>query len=444
MNSAATIWETALGTLQLEVSKPNYQTWFKDTRGIAYDGERFLISVPNAFVAEYLEKSQRSLIEKTLIGLTQRSVSVRFQVNWDELPAQAGHNGGRQDLSALYGFNARYTFENFVVGPGNQLAHAAALSAARKPAEGSYNPLFIYAEPGLGKTHLMQAIGHQAVENNLRPLYVSGEQFTHDFIESIRERRTDEFRSRYRSADLLMVDDIHSLSGKEQTEECFFHTFNELHNAGRQIVISSDRKPKSMLKMEERLRSRFEWGLMVDIQPPDYETRLAILRTKAMESHTAVSADVLEMLAHEVRQNIRELEGSLNRIVAYARLLRSTITPELAQKAMTDIGKRSQPAGSGYEPGLVIRAVAESFSLSPEALTGRKRDQDTALARQVAMFILKQYGGCSLAAAGTALGGRNASTVSHACDKIARDIEASNELRVRIEDIQRKLASGRI
>jgi chromosomal replication initiator protein len=438
MNSAAKIWEAALGVLQLEVSKPNYQTWFKDTAGIAYDGELFLVSVPNTFVAEYLEKSQRSLIEKTLISLTHHSISVRFQVQWS---STSGHNHTEDsdDIAALYGFNARYTFDNFVVGPGNRLAHAAALSASGKTVDQSYNPLFIYAGPGLGKTHLLQAIGHQALENNIRPIYVSGEQFTHDFVEAVREHHADEFRAKYRSADMLMVDDIQFISGKEQTEENFFHAFNDLHNSGRQIVITSDRQPQELSRMEERLKSRFAWGLTVDIQPPDYETRLAILKNKAAEAQSYITDDVLDMLAQEVLQNIRELEGSLNRIIAYARLLNTRMTPELAQKALRNIGTHVLPPPEPNMPDLIITAVAENFALKPGDLTGRKRDKEIALARQVAMYLLKQNSQYSLSDIGSALGGRNASTVSHACEKIARDIEASHLLRRRIEEIQHLL-----
>ncbi len=435
MNSAAEIWQAALGEFELAVSRPNYQTWFKDTTALAYDGESFLVGAPNAFVAEYLEKTQRSLVEKTLIGLTRRSVSVRFKVVW----ATDGETARPEnDTAALYGFNPRYTFDNFVVGAGNRLAHAAALGVARHTAEAAYNPLFIYAAPGLGKTHLLQAIGQEAVKQHQRPVLVSGEQFTHEFVEAIRERRTEEFRARYRTAELLMVDDIHAISGKEQTQECFFNTFNELHNAGRQIVITSDRSPREMPLLEERLKSRFEWGLMADIQPPDYETRRAILLARAEEARTELNPDVLEMLAGEVRRNIRELEGSLNRILAYARLLQAEITPELARKAMKDIAPRaSQPALPA--PDHTLQLVAQEFALSVDDLLGRRRDKDTAQARQVAMYLLKQQGRQSLSDIGEALGGRGASTVSHACDKIARDLEASPVFRRQVDDIRRKL-----
>ncbi len=440
MNSAREIWQTALGELQLQVSKPNYQTWFAGTEGLAFDGEAFLVGVPNAFVAEYLEKSQRSLIEKTLIGLTHRGVSARFKITWaDEAPEKASPPNEARNLPALYGFNARYTFDTFVVCAGNRMAHAAAMSAASPPSEGSYNPLFIYAAPGLGKTHLLQAIGQQALANNLKPVYVSGEQFTNDFVAALRERRTEEFRSKYRTADLLMVDDIHFIAGKEATEESFFHTFNDLHNSGRQIVVTSDRPPKSMPHLQERLRSRFEWGLTVDIQPPDFETRLAILQSKAGQAQAEVAPDVLDLMAHELKQNIRELEGNLNRVIAYARLLRARITPELATKALKDVaGAKELPAPRGALD-VVLGTVAGAFSLTPDDLLGRGRSKDVAEARQVAMYVLRQQGGVSLADIGQALGGRGPSTVSHACEKVARDIEASHLLRRRVEDIQKKL-----
>jgi chromosomal replication initiator protein len=435
MNSAASIWQAALGELELQVSRPNYQTWFKDTTALAYDGQSFLIGAPNAFVAEYLEKTQRSLIEKTLIGLTHKSVSVRFKVVWAD---DTGEARPANDTAALYGFNPRYTFDNFIVGEGNRLAHAAALGVARHDQGAAYNPLFIYAAPGLGKTHLLQAIGQEAVKQNLRPVYVSGEQFTSEFVEAIRERRADEFRARYRCAEMLMIDDIHAIGGKEQTQECFFNTFNELHNAGRQIVVTSDRPPQAIPLLEERLRSRFEWGLMVDIQPPDYETRRAILLNKAGEASAELSPDVLEMLAADVRRNIRELEGSLNRILAYARLLRADITPELAKKAIRDISPRALSPGLAA-PDFTLKMVAESFAMSIDDLTGRRRDKDTAQARQVAMYVLKQQGQRSLSEIGEALGGRNASTVSHACDKIARDMDASPVFRRQVEDIKSRL-----
>jgi chromosomal replication initiator protein len=328
------------------------------------------------------------------------------------------------------------------VGTSNRLAHAAAVSAAEHPSEQSYNPLFIYAAPGLGKTHLLQAIGQKALDNNLKPVYVSGEQFTNEFVGALRERRTDDFRAKYRSADMLMVDDIHFIAGKEATEESFFHTFNDLHNAGRQIVITSDRPPRSMPLLQERLRSRFEWGLTVDIQPPDFETRLAILQSKAEQVQASVAPDVLDMMAHEINKNIRELEGSLNRVVAYARLLRAQITPELAAKALKDVGGTCELPEARYNPEGVIGMVAQTFDITASDLLGRKRDKEVAQARQVAMYVLRQKGGYSLSDIGAALGGRNPSTVSYACEKVAQDMTNSHLLRRKVEDIQKQLNSG--
>ena len=435
MSSAVTIWQAALGEFELQVSRPNFQTWFKDTTAIAYDGETFLVGAPNAFVAEYLDKTQRSLIEKTIIGLTHRSVRVRFKVIWAmDTEAPRPEN----DTAAIYGFNPRYTFDTFIVGTGNRLAHAAALGVARPAAGAKYNPLFLYASPGLGKTHLLHAIGQEVVRQGQRPVYVTGEQFTHEFVEAIRERHTDDFRARYRAADLLMVDDIHIISGKEQTQECFFNTFNELHNAGRQIIITSDRSPQEMTLLEERLRSRFEWGLIADIQAPDYETRCAILQARADDVHTKLAPDVLEMLAGETRRNIRELEGSLNRILAYASLLRAEVTTELAQKAIKDIAPKTVYP-SLPTPDLALKLVADSFAVTVGDLVGRRRDKDIAQARQVAMYVLKQQGQQSLADIGRSLGGRSASTISHACEKISQDVKDSPVFRRRVEDVIGKL-----
>jgi chromosomal replication initiator protein len=442
MNSAKEIWETALGELQLQISKPNYKTWFKGTEGLAYDGDQFLVGVPNAFVAEYLEKSQRSLIEKTLIGLIHRGVNVRFKISWAQETACDSTDERRRNNSALYGFNPKYTFASFIVGAGNRMAHAAAVGAAEIPSGQSYNPLFLYSAPGLGKTHLVQAIGHKALENNLRPVYVSGEQFTNEFVTALRERRTDEFRAKYRSADMLIVDDIHFISGKEATEESFFHAFNDLHNAGRQIVITSDRQPKNMPLLHERLRSRFEWGLTVDIQPPDFEMRLAILQSKAEQAQATVASDVLDMMAQEINRNIRELEGSLNRIIAYARLLRAQITPELAARALKDVaGNHSAQPKALCSPQGIIGLVAETFSVAEDDLLGRGRGKEMAQARQVAMYVMRNNNHYSLSDIGAAFGGRNASTVSHACEKISQDIINSHLLRRKVEDIQKKLSS---
>ena len=437
------IWEAALGELQIQVSKPNYRTWFEKTVGIRYQENQFIVGVPNAFVGEYLDKNQRSLIEKALIGLTSPDIQVDFQVNGKHPDS---HNALRDSLKIPVAiqtntprFNSKYVFDSFIEGSSNRLARAAALAVAQNPGQ-SYNPLFIYGGAGLGKTHLLHAIGHAALANHLQVICVSAEQFTNEFVNAIRERKTEEFRNKYRSAGILLIDDIQFISGKEQTEESFFHTFNELHNANRQIVITSDRPPKSMPQLTERLRSRFEWGLIVDIQPPDFETRLAILQAKARQREADIYLDVLEFIAQPTQQNIRELEGSLNRVIAFAKLLCAVPTVELAAQALVNISSK-EPDNASITPGLLIEAVADSFQLTPADLNGQKRDKETTLARRVAMYLIRQETNYSLTQIGQELGGRDAAAVSNACKKIASDSNASPYVKRKLLDIQEKIHS---
>lgn len=439
--SAREIWEATLGELQIQVSKPNYRTWLENTIGLSYRDNQFVVGAPNTFVAEYLNHSQRSLIEKTLIGLTQPNINVFFQVDTNQ-PGSPGDDGSGGVLPTTQsagcpGLNPKYTFDSFVVGSSNRLAHAAALGIAENPGQ-SYNPLFIYGGVGLGKTHLLHAIGHVAQANHTKVLYVSAEQFTNELTLSLRERKVAEFRSKYRSVDLLLIDDIQFFGGKEQTEENFFHTFNTLHNANHQIVISSDCSPKSIPLLQERLRSRFEWGLLADIQPPDFETRLAILQTKAQPYKINASLAVLEYLARQVHQNIRELEGCLNRVMAYARLLRAPITTELATQALNNIASKADKSPP-LTPDQIIEVVASHFEVSPPALKSPRRDKPTLLARQVAMYLLKQENKYSLEQIGQYLGKRNPSTVMHSLGKITGIINNDPYLRRKIQNIRQSL-----
>ncbi len=432
VESAKRIWETALGELQIQVSKHNYQTWLDKTSGLSCRDNQFLVRVPNTFVAEYLDKNQRSLIERTLIKLTRRDIRVIFEVDSGESPSA---NSRRHELSGSahqnqHIFNPKYTFASFVTGSGNLLAYSAALGVAKNPGQ-TYNPLFIYGGVGLGKTHLLHAIGHEVTANHLQVCYASCERFTNEFITALQERQMEAFRRRYRGVDMLMLDDIQFISGKEQTEECLFHTFNELHDGSRQIIVTSDRPPKSIPKLAERLRSRFEWGLIVDIHPPDLETRLAILQAKAREHGADVPLDSLELIARQIQQNIRELEGNLNRVIAYARLLKARATPELAAEALKHTATDNAD-GALVTPAKIIETVARSFHLNPADLAGLKRYQETALARQIAMYLIREEIGCSLAQIGTDFGGRNPSTVRHACDKIAYECSLNPHLRRRI------------
>jgi len=439
LNNAAKIWETALGALECQLSRPNFRTWYARTTGVAYEGGCFTVGVPNSFVAEYLEQNQRSLIENTLMRLLPgNGLRIAFQVAGGGKALAAAPRAENASTRAEGGcrFNPRYDFDTFIVGNANRLAHAAALSAAQKPGEG-YNPLFIHGGSGLGKTHLLQAIGQAAERAGKTVRYVSGEQFTSEFVAALKDRRADEFREKYRSVDVLLVDDVQFIAGKAQTEETFFHTFNELHNSGRQIVLSADSPPRAILQMEDRLRSRFEWGLTAEIAPPDEKMRLSILRARAEEAGAELAPDVLDYMASEVIRNIRELEGNLNRVLAYSKLLRSAITPDMARRALKNLALAEEIKSN--EPRLLLATVAECFELTVEDLLGRKRDKETAAARQVAMFVMKNQKMWSLGEIGKLVGDRTAATVSHACDKIEQEAEYNPLLKRKLKDIEQRL-----
>jgi chromosomal replication initiator protein len=441
IRTAKQIWETALGELQIQVNKPNYRTWLEKTAGLDYEDDQFIIGVPNTFVAEYLDRNQRSLIEKVLTGIVHHEIQIEFQVNSSQpnpvIRQVSPKKSTSSQQASLPLLNPKYTFGSFVVGSCNRLAYAAALGVVQNPGQ-SYNPLFIYGKGGLGKTHLLQAIGHTALANHMKVLYVSAEQYTNELMNAIKERKTELFRSKYRSVDMLLVDDVQFFAGKELTGENFFHTFDSLHSLNRQIAITSDRPPKNIPLLPDRLRSRFEWGLVTDIQMPDFETRLSILQAKARHERANISADVLELIALQIQQNIRVLEGSLNRIIAYSKLIRTMLTPELAARALTDIAD-NEPKTAAVTPNLIIEAVINSFQLTPSDLKGRKRDEATALARQVAMYLIRQETDYSLAEVGQELGGRSPATVSHAYQKIANDINNSPSLRRKIFEIQQQI-----
>jgi len=332
--------------------------------------------------------------------------------------------------------NPRYTFDAFIVGNSNRLAHAASLAVAEAPGE-SYNPLFLYGGVGLGKTHLLHAIGHQGVQTGLAVLYVSSEQFTNEIVNAIRYRTTEEFRAKYRSVDILLVDDIQFIAGKESTEEEFFHTFNSLHEMSKQIVICSDRPPKAIISLEERLRSRFEWGLIADIQPPDLETRMAILRVKADLLHYRVPDDIIAYIAGRVQTNIRELEGCLNRLMAYQQLHRTELTMEVARAAMSSLGNDTRE--SHLTSKQIAQAVAEYYHISLQDMCGKQRDKHIVMPRQIAMYLIRQETQVSLLEIGQLFGGRDHSTVLHACEKIDRAVNLNPTLRREIVAIREQL-----
>jgi chromosomal replication initiator protein len=332
--------------------------------------------------------------------------------------------------------NSRYTFDAFIVGNSNRLAHAASLAVAEAPGE-SYNPLFLYGGVGLGKTHLLHAIGHQGVQRGLAVLYVSSEQFTNEIINAIRYRTTEEFRAKYRSVDILLVDDIQFIAGKESTEEEFFHTFNSLYEMSKQIVICSDRPPKAIISLEERLRSRFEWGLIADIQPPDLETRMAILRVKADLLRYRIPDDIIAYIAGRVQTNIRELEGCLNRLMAYQQLHHTDLTMEVARAAMSSLGNDSKDSNLSIKQ--IAQAVAEYYHISLEDMCGKQRDQHIVMPRQIAMYLMRQETQASLLEIGQLFGGRDHSTVLHACEKIDRAVNINPPLRREIVAIREQL-----
>jgi len=433
--SACDIWDAVLGEIQVQISKSNYKTWLEKTQGLSYQNNQFVVGTPNNFVAEYLDKNQRSLIEKTLIDILHQDIELVFRVAGVQR-SRPYITVGQPEMPAL---NTNFTFKSFIVGNNNQLAYAAALEIMEKPGL-SYNPLFICGASGLGKTHLLQAIGHQAINKNMRVLYASGEQYTNEFVNAIKERRTEEFRNKYRNSEMLLIDDIDFIMGKEQTEESLFHTLNELHNANRQIAVTSDCPPQAMPQINEKLRSRLEGGLVADIQSPDFDTRLHILEVKTKQKGVDISADTLELIAQNIRQNIRELEGSLNRVIAYARLMHDSITPELATRALEDISSRNQNEKSlRFTPQLLVEAVADTFQLSPADLRGKKRDKETALARQMAMYVMKLEMSCSLAQIGQEFGDRDPSTVTHACQKISGDLTSNTYLKDKLSAIRERI-----
>jgi chromosomal replication initiator protein len=481
---AKQVWRAALGELQVTLSPANFETWLRDTALVEVDDTRFRISVPNGFAKDWLESRYRSLISQTLGRIVGYGVQVDFVVGPADAPLEEGaedrsdgtmgdvadvERGGSAPVAVGPGLaqrmpdgparvgqpspqvrvepsrvggeggsstiNARYTFSNFIVGSANRLAHAASLSVAERPGH-AYNPLFLYGGVGLGKTHLMHAIGNQVVAKfpRKRVVYATSEKFTNEFITSIQQGKIDEFRARYRRIDLLLIDDIQFIADKERTQEEFFHTFNAIHEDGKQIVLSSDRPPKAILTLEERLRSRFEWGLIADLTAPDLETRIAILRAKAEEGAVPISSDVIEFIARKVVSNIRELEGALNRIVAYASMGAMPISIELAQAVLSNV--LYNPKKRQITPERIAKAVSEYYGVGLDALRGQKRDKAIVVPRQIAMFLMREETDVSLLRIGAELGNRDHSTVLHACDKITRESAGNDELRREIAAVR--------
>jgi chromosomal replication initiator protein len=443
---AKQVWRAVLGELQVSLSPANFETWMKDTTLVEIDESRFRIAAPNGFARDWLDNRYRTLVSQTLARVVGGSVQVEFVVADapGPVPSQADEDGLLPPPASAGGntvnLNGRYTFSNFIVGSANRLAHAAALSVAERPGH-AYNPLFLYGGVGLGKTHLMHAIGNAVAAKfpRKRILYATSEKFTNDFINSIREQKMEDFRNRYRRIDVLLIDDIQFIAERERTQEEFFHTFNTIHEAGKQIVLSSDRPPKAITTLEERLRSRFEWGLIADLTPPDLETRIAILRSKAEDQLNLIPAEVIEFIARKVVSNVRELEGALNRVIAYASMSGMPINNELASAVLSNV--MYNPKKRSITPQRIVRAVADYYGVNLDQLRSSKRDRAIVVPRQIAMYLIREETDISLLRIGAELGGRDHSTVLHACDKIARELAENDEMRREISAVREMIYS---
>ena len=444
------IWRAVLGELQLQTTRATFDAWLKDATLVAYEDGTFIIGVPSGYARDFLDGRLRGVIKTTLRDIAGRAVDLRIIVrpkavqdrgSTGPLLEEAASSATPQTFEANgtqskghLPLDPNLTFQTFIVGSSNRMAHAAALAVVDKPGL-RYNPLFLWGGVGLGKTHLLQAIGHVAHDRGYRVVYVSSETFTNDLIKAIRAQATEAFREKYRTADFLLIDDIQFIAGKESTQEEFFHTFNTLHGARKQIVICSDRPPQAFTTLEERLRSRFEGGLCADLQPPDFEMRLAILRAKAESMGVRVPNDVTSFIAERVQRNVRELTGALNRVVAQAEVMGIAPTLDLAQMVLQDLAPRAHT----LSPEMVLDLVAEEYGLSSADLSRRGRSKEVVLPRQVAMYLLREMTQLSLPQIGELVGGRDHTTVMHGINKIASLAESDASLRRQLLALKERL-----
>lgn len=442
------MWQGCLDYMARRVKRHSFSTWFKHTDAGYDENGDIKISVPNQFVADWLTDRYSDLIGEAIAELSGNNLKYYFAIvrpdikeNQTEMHFQAGSGTPVPQARPKSIFNGRYRFDNFIVGKYNQFAHAAAAAVAEAPGKTKYNPLLIYGGTGLGKTHLAQAIGHFVHEEfpQKKAIYATSEKFTSDFINSISNKRISDFTSLYRSADVLLIDDIQFFSGKESTQEQFFHTFNDLFHSGKQIVMTSDRHPQDIKGLEERLLSRFSSGLVADLQPPDLETKIAILTMLTEREQVTLAEDVLYYIAGHVTSNIRELEGSLTRLLAYASLEREEITEDFAIRVLGQSLCKPKK-----EPGIkqIQKKTAEFFQVDSSSMTARKKTARIALARQVAMYLVRQHTSFSLKSIGQAFGGRDHSTVIHACEIIEGKIKNNSELKEKVDGLSTALVAG--
>jgi chromosomal replication initiator protein len=446
----AELWDAALKDLAQQVSRANFDTFLHGTEGLRLTDDALIVGTRSEFVTEWLQQRLLPSILRTVTDLATRELRVEFeplrdrvegtappalQPNDDLAPAPS-----QQAATPRPRLRERYSFDNYIVGPGNRLAFAAAEGIAQTPGQ-LYNPLFLYGAAGLGKTHLLHAVGHSLVSRKVEVVLISAEAFTNQLITAIQQRTMDDFRARYRSAGALLVDDIQFIAGKEQTQEEFFYTFNELYEAGHQIVITSDKSPSHIQHLEERLRTRFEWGMIADLQAPDVETRIAILRRKAEEQHVTIADDVLQVIAARFTNNIRELEGSLTRVLAYSRLTNEPLTPELVHSALASL-EPNEPR-LPPSPELIVQTICRYFELERDALISKSREKRVAYPRQVAMYLMRELALRSLVEIGQTLGGRDHSTVHHGARKIERSLTVDPETKRDVANLREMIEKNR-
>ncbi len=438
------LWNDIMNKLQAQsITSVSFDTWFKDMKlkEINEDKKIFYVTVPIDFIKARLTNnpSQLRIVKKCIKEIMGEDYDVVILTEDEDMPIS---NRNIKEYRPATRLNPKYIFENFVVGKSNEFAHAASLAVAENyedPSEAHSNPLFLYGGVGLGKTHLMQAIGHfvNNLDESKKILYVTSEQFTNELINSIQTNQNEKFRNKYRKVDILLIDDIQFIADKDRTMEEFFHTFNELHSQNKQIVLTSDKPPQEIKSLEERLISRFAWGLVVDIQPPDLETRIAILRSKADNEGYDVSEDVINFIAKNVKSNIRELEGALSRIMAYSKLTSNSINEETAEIILKDIYNTKKEKEINTE--IIKEVVCKHFNISVTDINSKKRTRNIAYPRQIAMFITRELTDLSLPKIGEEFGGRDHSTVIHAYNKIEKDMEKHTSLKIKINNLKKEI-----
>ncbi|HLS61066.1 MAG TPA: chromosomal replication initiator protein DnaA [Virgibacillus sp.] len=447
MENIEDLWNSALEEIEKKISKPSFDTWLKNTKAEKLSEDILTVNVPNEFARDWLEGRYTKLIADILFELTGAQLTTKFIIPESTAEIEERNQAPKQIAKNNHNYNAprtmlnpKYTFDSFVIGSGNRFAHAASLAVAEAPAK-AYNPLFIYGGVGLGKTHLMHAIGHYVQEHdpNSSVVYLSSEKFTNEFINSIMDNKAGNFRNKYRNVDVLLIDDIQFLAGKEQTQEEFFHTFNTLHEENKQIIISSDRPPKEIPTLEDRLRSRFEWGLITDITPPDLETRIAILNKKAKAEGLEIPNEVMLYIANQIDTNIRELEGALIRVVAYSSLVNQDIDAALATDALVDIIPSKKPRIITIQG--IQELISEKYDIKIEDFAAKRRTRAIAFPRQIAMYLSRQLTDLSLPKIGEEFGGRDHTTVIHAHNKISEMIDKDANFEKDIEEIKEQLKS---